>query len=117
MLPAAIDDRHLKAELFENPAFWFEISARVQALHEAIGCSRIEPRFGEMIVAGFLAQPDQFLGDSAELLVEMTEATVAAQADDGLHRPFNLEEIAEMFCPERASHGCEAGHLIELTIH
>ena len=85
MLSAVIDDRHLKAELFENPAFRFEITAWVQALHKAIGGRRVEPRFGEMILARFLAQPDQFFGDGGELLVEVTETTVAAQADDGLH--------------------------------
>jgi len=70
-----------------------------------------------MIIAGFRAQPDQFPGDSAELLVEVTEAAVAAEADDGLHRPFNLQEIAEMFSPDGASHRGEAWHLVELTLH
>ena len=52
---------------------------------QPLAARRVEPRFGEMIVARFLAQPDQFLGDGAELLVEVTETTVAAQADDGLY--------------------------------
>ena len=70
-----------------------------------------------MTIARLLAQPDQFLGDGAELLVEVPEATVAAKADDGLQRSFNLEKIAKMLSPQSASHGSEAGHLVKLTIH
>ena len=90
MFSAAIDNRHLQAQLFENPALWLEVTAWVETLHQSIWRSQIETGFGEMILIGLLPKPNQFLGDGSQLLVEVTEAAVAAQADDGLHRPLNL---------------------------
>ena len=70
-----------------------------------------------MVITGFIAKPDQFFGNRVQLVVEVAEATVAAEADDGLYRPLNLQKIAEMLGPESSAHRSEAGHLIELTIH
>ena len=36
MFAAAVDDRHLQAQLFEHPTCGFETTSGVQGLHEAI---------------------------------------------------------------------------------
>ena len=75
---------------------------------------------GELQLVGcrlLVSQPDQFRGCANELLIELIQAAIAAERHDRVELSLNRQDVAAVLCGDMASHWCERGELIELTLN
>jgi hypothetical protein len=64
-----------------------------------------------------ITEPDQLVGVDPQLLIELAQAPVAAEADDGFQLTTHFEQVAAMFSPHFTSHRCERGKLVEVAFN
>lgn len=65
----------------------------------------------------FLPKPDQFFRRADQLLIELIEAAITGQGDDGLERSMNSKDIATMLGLNGPSHRSERRKIIQVAIH
>ena len=117
MLTAVVDDGQQQVELFECPLLRVKLTTWIENIHQTFHLGDLS---GELQLVGcwlLVSQPDQFRGCATELLIELIQAAIAAERHDRVEFPLNSQDVAAVLCGNMASHWCERGELIELTLN
>ena len=93
-------------KLLEHPLLRVEVTPRVQAFHQTLHAGDVFRRLQLLLRRWSITEPDQFGRAAAQLLIELPQAAVTGQGDDGGEFRVHRQHIAAMLCRQMPSDRC-----------